>query len=108
MEGVSREHPELSKFGHRRYVEIQNLVETGSMKDVNAAATSAQIGQILADKVKVFLYSDSISRKETEQIGFEHADDVQDVVDRSLQIHGSNSKILFLKNACEILPITSL
>ena len=108
VEGVSREHPELSKFGHRRYVEIQNLVETGSMKDVNAAATSAQIGQILADKVKVFLYSDSISRKETEQIGFEHADDVQDVVDRSLEIHGSNSKILFLKNACEILPITSL
>ena len=104
QEGVSSEHPELAKFGHRPYDEVRKLVESGAMNDLNAAATSAQIGQILDDKVKVALYSEGISKPDTERLGFEYVDNPQDAVDRALEKYGSESKILFLRDGCEILP----
>jgi len=106
-EGVSSEHPELSEYGHRSYSEVGKLVETGKMKDLNAAATSAQIGQVLADGVKVALYSDGISKRETERLGFEYADSPQSAVNASLRRYGTDAKVLFMRYACEILPTLS-
>ena len=106
-EGVSSEHPELLEFGFRPYDDLRKFVETGAIKDLNAAATGAQIGQILADKVKVVLYSEGISKRETTKLGIEHTENPQNAVDEALERHGSNSKILFLNNACEILPTIS-
>lgn len=106
-EGVSPEHPELLKFGFRPYDDLRKFVENGSIKDLNAAATSAQIGQVLADRVKVVLYSEGISKQETEKLGFEYTENPQSAVDDALERHGGNSKILFLSSACEILPTIS-
>jgi len=106
-EGVSSEHPELAEFGHRPYEEVRKLVDAGAMKDLNASATSAQIGQILADKVRVVLYSEGISKPVTEKLGFGYADSPQSAVDAALQRHGADSNILFLRNGCEILPAVS-
>jgi nickel-dependent lactate racemase len=103
-DGVSPEHTELAQFGHRPYEEVKKLIERGVMRDLNAAAASAQIGQILADKVKVVLYSEGISQDETRRLGFEYADSPQGVVDSALEKYGTESKILFLRNACEMLP----
>jgi nickel-dependent lactate racemase len=103
-ENISSEHPELSKFGFRPYSEVRKLVENGIITDLNAAATSAQVGQLLADKIRIVLFSEGISRQETEKLGFEYADDLQCALDSNLKRCGDSSKVLFLRNACEILP----
>jgi len=103
-EGISSEHPELTNIGFRPYGEIKRLVENGVVTDLNAAATSAEIGQILDDKVKVALFSKGISERDTERLGFEYVDNPQTAVDRALERHGTESKILFLRDSCEILP----
>jgi lactate racemase len=103
-EGVSSEHPELAKFGHRPYNDIKKLVDSGEMKDINAAASSSQIGQILADNVRVVLHSDGLSKQETEDLGFEYGDNPQNALDEAMKRY-DDCKVLFLRNACEILPI---
>lgn len=105
-EGVSPEHPELAKFGHRPYEEVKSLVESGAMNDLNAASASAQIGQVLADNVTIDLYS-RISRAETERLGFEYVENPQTAINRALERHGADSKILVLRNGSEILPTTT-
>jgi hypothetical protein len=74
------------------------------MTDLNAAATSTEIGQILGDNVKVALYSKGISKLDTERLGLEYVDNPQTAVDRALERHGTESKILFLRDGCEIFP----
>jgi nickel-dependent lactate racemase len=105
-EGVSTEHPELLKLRPKPYETLRNLVETGAIEDLNAASTAAQIGQVLRDEVKVVLYSEGISKLETEKLGFEYTESPQSSVDNAMKRHGSKSKILFLRNGCEILPIS--
>lgn len=105
-EGVSSEHPELAKFGHRPYKEVEKLVESGVMSDLNAAASSAQIGQILEEKVTIGLYS-RLSREDTERLRFEYVDTPQSAIDRALRRHGVESNIVCLRNGCEILPTLS-
>lgn len=107
-EGVSPEHPELAEFGHRPHEEVKKLVENGVMNDLIAAAASAQIGLMLDNKVKVALYSEGIPKEATERLGFEYVDHPQDTVDRALERYGADSKILFLRNGCEILPTITL
>jgi nickel-dependent lactate racemase len=106
-EGVSSEHPELTQFGHRPYEDVKKLVETGEMKDLNAASSSAQVGQILADKVRIVLFSESLSKQETEGLGFEYTGNPQKAVDDALERYGMSSKIVFLRNGCEVLPTVS-
>jgi nickel-dependent lactate racemase len=103
-EGVSSEHPELAKFGHRPYKDVKRLVDSGEMRDLNAAASSSQIGQILADNVRVTLYSAGLSKPETEVLGFEYTDNPQNALDEAIRRYG-DCKVLFLRNACEILPV---
>jgi nickel-dependent lactate racemase len=104
-EGVSTEHPELSEVGHRPYAEVKKLLQSGDMRDLNAAATSAQIGQVLADGVRIVLYSRGISRKETERLGFEYTNNPQDAIDDCLERYGYRARTLVMQYACEILPV---
>ncbi len=71
------------------------------------ASTSVQIGQVLADEVKVVMYSEGISRQATEKMEFEYTDNPQTTVNEALERHGLDSKILFLRNGCEALPVLS-
>jgi len=103
-EGVSSEHPELAKFGHKPYAHMKKLVESGEMTDINAAAASSQVGQVLADDIRVLLYTTGLTKQETESIDYVYAENPQNAVDETLKRYDGNSKVLFLKNACEILP----
>jgi hypothetical protein len=53
------------------------------------------------------MYSEGISRQATEKMEFEYTDNPQTTVNEALERHGLDSKILFLRNGCEALPVLS-
>jgi len=104
-EGVSPEHPEVLKFGYRSYSEVRELIRSGQITDLSAAAHLVHIGRTSAEKAQVILYSEGISKKEALQLNFVYAETPQEAVDRALARHGPDAKIIVLRNAAELLPI---
>ncbi|KYH40588.1 MAG: hypothetical protein AYL31_006280 [Candidatus Bathyarchaeota archaeon B26-1] len=106
-EGVSPEHPDVLKFGYMSYENVKKLVESGRLKDLSAAAHIAHVGRVSAEKARVILYSEGISREDTLKLNFEYAESPQEAVDKALAKQGPNSKILVLKNTAELLPLVA-
>lgn len=102
-EGVSGEHPEVLKYGYRPYHEVEQLIKRGKITDLVAASDIAHVGNILS-RGKIILYSGGISKEETKKLNFVPAGTPQDAVDKALAIHGSDSKIIVLRNSAELLP----
>jgi len=103
-EGVAPEHPEVSRFGYRSYRDVEELVRSGEITDLAAAAHLVHVGRVSAEKAEVILYSDGISKSEAYRLNFSYAESPQEAVDRALA-KLPNSKVVILKQAGELLPL---
>ncbi|MEM3588221.1 MAG: nickel-dependent lactate racemase [Candidatus Jordarchaeaceae archaeon] len=104
LEGISDEHPEISRIGYRPYSEVKLLLERGEVKDLCAMSDAARVGNIITEKAKVIMCSEGISEEETKRLNFDYAKTPQEAVNKALVQKGSDSKIVVLRSASELLP----
>ncbi|MEM1575649.1 MAG: nickel-dependent lactate racemase [Nitrososphaerota archaeon] len=105
VEGISKEHPEVEKFGYMGFKQVKELVDEGKIKDLTAAAHIAHVGRIIKDKAECILISSGIKKEIAEKIGFKYEENPQKAILKALDKHSKEAKIVILHNAPTILPI---
>jgi len=105
VEGVSPQFPEFEKYGFRNPEVLKRKVEDGKIKSKMAAYTLIAIGRILKDKARVILVSGGITADTAFKIGFLWAGSQGEAIKKAKEFFAKKPKIIFLKRACEILPV---
>jgi nickel-dependent lactate racemase len=105
IEGISKEHPEVEKFGYMGFKQIKELVNEEKIKDLTAAAHIAHVGRIIKDKAECILISSGIKKEIAEKVGFKYEENPQEAILKALDKHSKEAKIVILHNAPTILPI---
>ncbi|MEM3062527.1 MAG: nickel-dependent lactate racemase [Nitrososphaerota archaeon] len=105
FEGISKEHPEVEKFGYMGFKQVKELVNEGKIKDLTAAAHIAHVGRIIKDRAECILISSGIKKEIAEKIGFKYEENPQKAILKALDKYSKEAKIVILHNAPTILPI---
>lgn len=104
-ECVSPQFPEFERYGFIDPDGLKKKVEEGRVKEKVAAYTLIAIGRIMKDKAKVILVSKGVSRSVAEKLGFLWASSLKEALRQARQLVRKKPSIVFLKRACEILPL---
>lgn len=104
-EGVSPQFPEFKRYGFGNPSGLKKMVEEGRVKGRLMAYTLITIGRIMKYRAKVILVSRGISCKTAYRLGFLWASSVKEALKEARQLTRHNADIIFLKRACEQLPI---
>ncbi len=102
-EGVSKEHPELERYGYLYPGQAEALWESGRLKDLCSVAAMLHVGRI-RERMRVITYTIGLTKKETEAIGFEYAPGPQEAFDMALEGAGPSAEVLAIKRAAEVVP----
>jgi nickel-dependent lactate racemase len=102
-EGISREHPELEKYGYLYPAEAQSLMDSGELRDTVSTSAMFHIGRI-RERFRIIVYTVGVSKRDTETLGFEYASNPQEAVDMALEGAGKSTEILAFKRAALIVP----
>ena len=103
-EGISKEHPEVSKIGYQKLSYVKQLVNNRTLKDLVAAAHIAHVGSIIREKADCILISEGIERERAERIGFKYRETLEEALNEALARHGRHSRIVILHEAQYIFP----
>ncbi len=106
-EGAAPQFPAFSKYGFGNPDLLYHDVETGQFKQKLMAYTLVAIGRIISKRVKGILVSAHFNKSETQQLGFTHAQHLQEAIDIAFEMTHTDAKVIVLKQAGEILPILS-
>lgn len=104
-EGVSPQFPEFEKYGFKDPDGLKKKVEEGEIKGKLMAYTLIAIGRIMKYKAKVILVSKGISCEVAQKLGFLWASSLKEAIKKAKDLTGKEAKVIFLKRACEILPL---
>jgi len=104
-EGVSPQFPEFERYGFRDPEGLKRKVEEGKIKNKLMAYTLIAIGRILKHKAKVILVSKGISSESSQKLGFLLAGSLRAALKKAKELTGKRARIIFLKRACETLPL---
>jgi len=103
-EGVSVTHPELLEIGRLSSNQILPKLRRGEIEDGVGAALAIAFS-VVKRHANVILVSDGISATDSENLGFEHADTVDQALSKAFARHGSRAKVTILPNAPDTVPI---
>jgi len=103
-EGVSKMHPELSKYGYRNLEQTSCLLEQGKINKV-VGHHMVQGGRLLDKAETVYLISPCLTPKMIKKIGFTPATSPQAALESALHKLGNDASIIILKSASELLPV---
>lgn len=107
-EGISREHPEVEKFGILPYEKIRKLIEEGKIKDITAGSMMAMGGRAMVEKAKKgFLVSRGIDREKARKIGFTPFSSPNEALKGALAETGKSAKVAVFKYGGELIPLLS-
>lgn len=106
-EGVSPQFPEFKKYGFKDPDGLKREVEKGKIKGKLMAYTLIAIGRIIRYKAKVILVSRGISSEAAEGMGFLWAGSLREALKRAKELTGAEARVVFVKRACEVLPLMS-
>jgi nickel-dependent lactate racemase len=102
-EGVSRQHPEVLKYGYMSLADATRLVETAGLSKV--AAHNLVQGGRLAKRTTPFIVSPGITADEARRLGWRHFATPQAAFDEAARIKGATSRVIVLSMGGEICPI---
>jgi len=104
-EGVSPQFPEFKKYGFNDPEGLKRKIEEGKIKGKLMAYTLIAIGRIMRCKAKVILVSNGISCEVAQKLGFLWAGSLKEAMKKARGLTGKEAKVIFLKRACEVLPL---
>lgn len=106
-EGVSPQFPEFEKYGFTDPDGLKAKIDSGEIKGKLMAYTLIAIGRILVNKAKIILVSKGVSRECAHGIGFLWAASLKDALREARKLVDKKAKVIFLKRACEVLPLVN-
>jgi len=106
-EGISPQFPNFSKFGFSNPEKIFSDVENGKFQEKLLAYTLIAVGRIISERVKAILVSPNIDSVTANEMGFLWASDLQESWEMAKKITGKSAKTIVLREAGELLPISS-
>lgn len=104
-EGVSPQFPEFEKYGFNDPHGLKKKVESGEIKGKLMAYSLIAIGRVMKYKARVILVSRGISCDTAQRLGFLWASSLKAALKEARVFTGGGANIIFLKRACEILPL---
>lgn len=104
-EGVSPQFPEFERYGFRDPEGLKRKVEEGKIKGKLMAYTLIAIGRIIKYKARVILVSKGISFETAQRLGFLWAGSLKEALKKAKELTSDKAKVIFLKRACEALPL---
>ena len=106
-EGISPQFPSFERYGFKDPDALYRKVEAGEFREKLLAYTLVAIGRIISKRVKGILVSPHIGREVAERMGFGWAGSIEVAVDGALDSTGSDSKVIVLRQAGQIMPVIS-
>ena len=106
-EGVSPQFPNFERYGFNNPDTLYRMVEAGVFQERLLAYTLVAIGRIISKRVTGVLVSPHIARTEAERMGFGWAESISAAVNKALEARGSDSKVIVLRQAGQIMPVIS-
>jgi len=101
-EGVCTQHPEIVSLGFKHPLSrIQNLVNTGQLDPISAAAI--WLGSRMRERANIILVTKGVSRLETAALGFSYASAPSSALAQALQQQGASAKINVLYKAAKMI-----
>lgn len=104
-EGVSAEFPEISRIGYRPFVEVEDLVQSGELRDLTLAAHLVHVGRVVREKATGILVSSGIDAATASALGFLSAETPQAALDLAFSRKGKSATVAVLRNGGEIMPV---
>ena len=101
-EGISSMHPELRELGRLSYGEVVAAYERGEIGDRIAAAALMLHSQI-REHANVICVSHGMTKRDKEDLGFDHAETVQEALDMAFSALGRGAKVGVMKCG-DIMP----
>ncbi|OGP76898.1 MAG: hypothetical protein A2V86_10965 [Deltaproteobacteria bacterium RBG_16_49_23] len=104
-EGVSPSHPEVLELGYQQFERVDQWIREKKIQKLTAAAHLVHVGRVIKERAKGIFVSQGISKEQKERLGFIHAEDPQEALDRAFGLLGRDAKVAVLRRGGEILPM---
>jgi len=93
-DGISPEHPDIIKYGYIGYKKIKDLVESGQLKDLCAAAHMVIFSEVILNKgIDCILVSEGVSKKVASKLGLSWAESPDEAIKQAYSKYkNKNSK----------------
>jgi len=101
-EGIARQHPIVRERARFKFEENLQAIEEGALEDLIGAGMVLLHNQVM-ERNRVVCVSEYLSQEDKSDLGFEHAETVEEALSIALKRHGVNSKVGVLRCG-EILP----
>ena len=104
-EGIAKQFPEFEMHGFKNPELLYKQVEDGVFNQKLMAYTLVAIGRIISKRVKAILVSPNISLKQSEDMGFLWAPDMQQALEKAYSLTNNKASVICLKQASTLFPI---
>ncbi len=104
-EGVARQHPALLDYGVRPVEEMRQLVASGEIEDVVAAAIMTLTAWVVKERAHGIMVSPGISPEDQCRLGFAPASTPQEALAMALEMVGRDGRVAVLRHGAEIAPV---
>ncbi|RPH29386.1 DUF2088 domain-containing protein, partial [bacterium] len=103
-EGVSRQHPDVLKFGYRGLAATTQLVQEGRLDKVTAH--NIVQGGRLVERTQAFMVSPGIPEGDIRRLGFTPFASAQDALNEAVRRKGQYARVIILGMGGEICPVS--
>jgi len=104
-EGVAKQFPEFEMHGFKNPDLLYKQVEDAIFSQKLMAYTLVAIGRIISKRVKSILVSPNVLSKQSENMGFLWAPDMQQALEKAYSLTNNKASVISLKRASILLPI---
>lgn len=104
-EGVARHHPAVLEYGVRPVEEMRQLVASGEIEDIVAAAILTLTAWVVKERAHGIMVSPGIAPDDQLRLGFAPARTPQEALGMALGIVGRDARIAVLRHGGEIAPM---
>jgi len=103
-EGIAPDHPYVEEHGLLTQAQILEQVQQGACAD-EVAAAACIAWDVTRSKTRVTVVSEGISAEQAARMGMEHAQTVEEALERALSRQGTRARIGVMPTAGELLPL---
>jgi nickel-dependent lactate racemase len=104
-EGVARHHPAVLEYGVRPVEEVRQLVASGEIEDVAAAAIMTLTAWVVRERATGIMVSPGIPPDDQRRLGFTPASTPQEALAMALEMVGRDGRVAALRHGGEIAPV---
>jgi len=103
-DGISPTHPFLEERGRMSFSEIREMMRRGEVED-RVAGSILMVIKKGTEGVNTITISDGLTEEMKDRMGMEHADSIQEALDRALRQHGKDATVGIIHHGGDVLAV---